>query len=33
MIVKLRERSPGHPDLTPDQPYVVLGIRPTTSVS
>ena len=27
MIIKLRERSPGYPDLTPDQPYVVLGIE------
>jgi len=27
MIVKLRERSPDYPDLTPDQPYVVLGIE------
>ena len=27
MIVKLREQSPDYPDLTPDQPYVVLGIE------
>jgi hypothetical protein len=27
MIVKLRERCPDYPDLTPDQPYVVLGIE------
>jgi hypothetical protein len=27
MIVKLCERSPDYPDLTPDQPYVVLGIE------
>ena len=27
MIVKLQARSPCHPDLTPDQPYLVLGIE------
>lgn len=27
MIVELRERDPRYPDLTPDQPYVVLGIE------
>ncbi len=27
MIVKLRERSSRYPDLTPDQPYMVLGIE------
>jgi hypothetical protein len=27
MIVKLRERSSQYPDLTPDQPYVVLGVE------
>ena len=27
MIVKLRARDPGYPDLTPDQPYLVLGIE------
>ncbi len=27
MIVKLREREPGYPDLTPGQPYVVLGVE------
>lgn len=27
MIVELRERNPGYPDLTPNQPYVVLGIE------
>jgi len=27
MIVKLRERDPHYPDLTPDQPYLVLGIE------
>ena len=26
MIVELRERDVRHPDLTPGQPYVVLGI-------
>lgn len=27
MIVQLREQDPRYPDLTPDQPYVVLGIE------
>ena len=27
MIVKLRDRDASSPDLTPDQPYVVLGIE------
>jgi hypothetical protein len=27
MIVKLRERDSRYPDLTPDQPYLVLGIE------
>jgi hypothetical protein len=27
MIVKLRKPDPSYPDLTPDQPYVVLGIE------
>jgi len=27
MIVRLRERDSRYPDLTPDQPYVVLGIE------
>lgn len=27
MIVELRERNPDYPDLTPEQPYVVLGIE------
>ncbi len=27
MIVKLRDRDASFPDLTPDQPYVVLGIE------
>lgn len=27
MIVQLRARNPLYPDLTPDQPYVVLGIE------
>lgn len=27
MIVELRERDSHYPDLTPDQPYVVLGIE------
>ena len=27
MIVKLRQSSPDYPDLTPDQPYVVIGIE------
>ncbi len=27
MIVELRERDARHPDLTPGQPYVVLGIE------
>ena len=27
MIVELRERDASYPDLTPDQPYVVLGIE------
>ncbi len=27
MIVKLRTLDPHYPDLTPDQPYVVLGIE------
>jgi hypothetical protein len=27
MIVKLRSRDPRYPDLTPDHPYVVLGIE------
>ena len=27
MIVKLREKDPSYPELTPDQPYVVLGIE------
>ncbi len=27
MIVKLRRKTPRYPDLTPDQPYVVIGIE------
>lgn len=27
MIVQLREQDPRYPDLTPDQPYLVLGIE------
>lgn len=27
MIVELRQRDPRYPDLTPEQPYVVLGIE------
>ena len=27
MIIKLRARDPSYPDLTPDQPYLVLGIE------
>ncbi len=27
MIVKLKERNPDYPDLTPDQPYFVIGIE------
>ncbi len=27
MIVKLANRHPDYPDLTPDQPYVVIGIE------
>ena len=27
MIVKLHQQDPRYPDLTPDQPYVVLGIE------
>ena len=27
MIVKLKEKNPEYPDLTPDQPYFVVGIE------
>jgi hypothetical protein len=27
MIVKLKERSPEYPDLSPDEPYFVIGIE------
>jgi hypothetical protein len=27
MIVKLRQKKPNYPDLTPGQPYVVIGIE------
>jgi hypothetical protein len=27
MIVKLKEKSPEYPDLTPDQPYFIIGIE------
>ena len=27
MIVKLKEKNPDYPDLTPDQPYFVIGIE------
>lgn len=27
MIVKLKEKSPDYPDLTPDQPYFIIGIE------
>ena len=27
MIVKLRRRNPRYPDLTPGQPYVIIGIE------